>query len=89
MKVYKHDQYKDCVLLAYPTRVAGRYYGIPYYYSNYCKLWTRGNVASGFPYYFEKQLSHLECLGDTDTNWEFHNDKYNFNSSYLKEKHEQ
>lgn len=84
MKVYKHNLYENCVLLAYPTQIEGRYYGIPYYYSEFCNLWVRGNLASGLPYYFERQLSFMECLGDTDTNWEFHNENSSFNSSYLK-----
>lgn len=88
MKIYKHDVYKDYLLLAFPTRTRGCYYGVPYYYSDYTKSWERSRGGSSLPYYYEHQLKRLEYVGDTDVDWTYNSGGMHssVDSSYLKKR---
>ena len=84
MKVYKHDRYKDAVLLALPA-FTDKILGVPYFYSEITQNWERGNIGMSIPYYTQEKLDTMECLGETGKEWEFVQGEW-FDASYLIEK---
>lgn len=88
MKVYKHDRYSQCILLAYP--MFGHIGGIPFHQTAEDKnKWIRSGLGTAIPYYTQKQLDTMECIGDTEKDWDFVIDPNFFDGSYLIDKREQ
>ena len=81
MKVYKHDRYKDAILLALPA-FTDKILGVPYFYSDLTQNWERGNIGMSIPYYTQEKLDSMECLGDTEKDWDFIT-AGNIDTSYL------
>ena len=81
MKIYKHDRYNDKILLAYPY--GDKILGVPYFYGEFDKKWLRAGLGMVLPYYPPEQLAQMECIGDTETDWDFHIDNLGIDASYL------
>ena len=84
MKIYKHDRYDDKILLAYPY--GDKFLGVPYFYGEFDKKWLRAGLGMALPYYPPEQLAQMECIGDTETDWDFHIDNLGIDASYLIKK---
>ncbi len=84
MKIYKHDRYDGKILLAYPY--GDKFLGVPYFYSQIDKKWLRAGLGTALPYYSTEHLAQMECIGDTETNWDFHIDNLGIDASYLIKK---
>lgn len=80
MKVYKHDRYDECVLLAYPA--FGHILGVPFHESTTPNKWVRSGIGIAIPYYTQEKLDSMECIGDTEKDWDFVIDPF-FDASYL------
>ena len=85
MKIYKHDKYDGCILLAYPA--FDHILGVPFVESTTKNKWVRGGIGMAIPYYSQEKLDTMECIGDTEKDWDFHIDPF-FDSSYLIDKRE-
>lgn len=86
MKVYKHDRYNQCVLLAYP--MFGHIGGVPFCQDTIKNKWVRAGIGIAIPYYTQEKLDTMECIGDTEKDWDFIIDPF-FDASYLIDKREQ
>jgi hypothetical protein len=86
MKVYKHDKYNDKILLAYPA--FGHILGIPFHQDETKNKWVRSGIGTAIPYYTQEKLDTMECIGDTEKDWDFIIDPF-FDASYLIDKREQ
>lgn len=87
MKVYKHDRYSQCVLLAYP--MFGHIGGVAFHQTAEDKTkWVRSGLGTAIPYYTQEKLDSMECIGDTEKDWDFIIDPF-FDASYLIDKREQ
>lgn len=84
MKIYKHDKYDHAILLAYPT--PNHILGIPFCESADKGKWVRGGLGTAIPYYPQEKLDTMECIGDTEKDWDFMIDPEFFDSSYLIDK---
>lgn len=83
MKVYEHDRYKGCILLAYPA--FGKILGIPFHQDAQKNKWVRSGLGIAIPYYPQEKLDIMKCIGDTEKNWDFIIDPF-FDASYLIDK---
>ena len=71
MKIYKHDKYDNIILLAYPrSNVPDSFYGIPYFYFSITDYWERAGLGTALYYYDKEKLDTMDCIGDTDVDWE-------------------
>ena len=86
MKVYKHDRYNQCVLLAYP--MFGHIGGVPFHQDAHKNKWVRSGIGTAIPFYTQEKLDTMECIGDTEKDWDFIIDPF-FDASYLIDKREQ
>lgn len=84
MKVYKHDRYDHCILLAYP--MFGHIAGVPFHQDMDGTRWVRSGLGTAIPYYTQEKLDTMECIGDTKKDWEFVLDPGFFDASYLVDK---
>lgn len=85
MKVYKHDRYNHCILLAYP--MFGHIGGVPFHQSADASRWVRSGLGTAIPYYSKEKLDTMECIGNTEKDWDFLIDPNFFDNSYLIDKH--
>ena len=81
MKIYKHDRYDNTILLAYPYY--DKFLGVPYFYSQIDEKWVRAGLGTALYYYTTEHLAQMECIGDTETDWDFHIDNLGIDASYL------
>lgn len=84
MKIYKHDKYDHAILLAYPT--TNHILGVVFCESVEKGKWVRGGIGTAIPYYSQEKLDTMECIGDTEKDWDFMIDPKFFDSSYLIDK---
>lgn len=90
MKIYKHNLYDDKILLMYPSGVnKDKFLGVAYFYSEFDKKWKRAGIGSGLPCYAKEHLDGMECIGDTDVDWDFYIDSWGIDASYLIKKGKQ
>lgn len=83
MKVYKHNKYQDIILLAYP--MFDKIAGIPYCFNCLTNCWERAGLGTALYYYPKEKLDTMECIGDTQKDWDFIT-KGDIDSSYLVDK---
>lgn len=84
MKVYKHDRYDGAILLAYPA-FGDKILGVPFHESTTKNKWVRSGIGTAIPYYTKEKLDSMECIGDTEKDWDFITDPF-FDASYLIDK---
>lgn len=84
MKIYKHDKYQKSILLAYPAY--GKILGVPFHQSMDKNKWVRSGIGIAIPFYPQEKLDGMECIGDTQSDWDFMIDAKFFDASYLIDK---